>query len=279
MILNEVTSAKASVLNGAVEVAGARSHVVIANPSGINLGGASFKNASRVTLTTGTAVLGEDGALQGYDVGKGTIGVATGGYVDALAANYTDLLARDVKVNGFVAARDLNIVGGANQVRLAADGTPQVAGRLQGAAITGAEIDLGRSSFVRLNGDISLVSTGDGLGVRTEGKIAQAENVKVDANGSFVAGANSNLYAWDDVTIKAGRIENAGQLYADRLVLTTPGQFKNTGYIGVDQLAQIRAGSFDGRTGRIASNEGGTIQVDGEYLADPTSTINLQRVN
>ena len=54
VILNEVRSSDPSRLRGALEVAGARAEVIVANPAGIVVDGGSFINTSRVTLTTGT---------------------------------------------------------------------------------------------------------------------------------------------------------------------------------------------------------------------------------
>ena len=57
VILNEISSSNPSQLMGPIEVGGQRAEVVIANPAGINVDGAGFINASRVTLTTGTPVM------------------------------------------------------------------------------------------------------------------------------------------------------------------------------------------------------------------------------
>nr|WP_058936987.1 filamentous hemagglutinin N-terminal domain-containing protein [Roseateles depolymerans] len=54
VILNEVNSSAPSQPHGYVEVAGRRAEVVIANPSGIQVDGGGFINASSATLTTGT---------------------------------------------------------------------------------------------------------------------------------------------------------------------------------------------------------------------------------
>ena len=53
VILNEVTSNRASSLNGFIEVAGQRADVVIANPNGISCSGCSFINTNKAVLTTG----------------------------------------------------------------------------------------------------------------------------------------------------------------------------------------------------------------------------------
>lgn len=49
VILNEINGSNPSQLNGYIEVAGARAQVIIANPAGIQVDGAGFLNASRVT--------------------------------------------------------------------------------------------------------------------------------------------------------------------------------------------------------------------------------------
>ena len=59
VILNEVTSANPSILNGYTEVAGQRADIVIANPNGISINGAGFINSSPKadTLFLSTRVL------------------------------------------------------------------------------------------------------------------------------------------------------------------------------------------------------------------------------
>lgn len=74
IILNEVNSSDPSRLKGPIEVAGQRAEVVIANPSGIQVDGAAFLNASGVTLTTGTPVF-NGGALDAYLVQRGQVSV------------------------------------------------------------------------------------------------------------------------------------------------------------------------------------------------------------
>lgn len=65
LIINEVTSANQSTLQGALTVSGVDAHVVIANPNGITVDGGSFVNSPSVVLTTGdihrfTSVAGDD---------------------------------------------------------------------------------------------------------------------------------------------------------------------------------------------------------------------------
>ncbi|MDB5817809.1 MAG: hypothetical protein JWQ11_1449, partial [Rhizobacter sp.] len=133
VILGEVESVNPSLLRGAVEVAGSRAEVVIANPAGISVDGASFINASHVTLTTGTPVL-NGGSLEGYVVRGGTI-VVDGQGIDLRNADYGAIYARAVQANARILAQDLTVVTGAAQV--SADGS-SVSALPAGEAATGA---------------------------------------------------------------------------------------------------------------------------------------------
>lgn len=123
VILNEVNSNRASVLNGMVEVAGQQAQVIIANPAGITCSGCGFINAGRATLTTGTAQIA-DGAIQGYKTEKGSI-VINGNGLNSGDSNYTDLIARSVAINAGVWAKDLKVTTGRNNVN--ADNTQATA--------------------------------------------------------------------------------------------------------------------------------------------------------
>jgi len=74
-IINEVTSANRSQLNGYMEVAGKGASVMVANPYGITCNGCGFINTPNATLTTGKPVLGADGKLQSLEVTQGAITV------------------------------------------------------------------------------------------------------------------------------------------------------------------------------------------------------------
>ncbi|GMQ99701.1 MAG: hypothetical protein BMS9Abin18_0526 [Zetaproteobacteria bacterium] len=54
-ILNEVTSANPSLIQGQLRVLGPRAHVILANPNGITVDGGSFVNTGGLALSTGRA--------------------------------------------------------------------------------------------------------------------------------------------------------------------------------------------------------------------------------
>ena len=102
VILNEVNSTNPSYLRGQVSVNGGNAQVVIANPSGLKIDGASFVNASRVTLTTGAPVL-EGGALRGLRVDRGMVEVLGAG-LNVQGVPYTEILSRTASLSAQIKA-------------------------------------------------------------------------------------------------------------------------------------------------------------------------------
>lgn len=60
-ILNEVTSANRSRIEGYIEVGGRAADVILANPNGVTINGGGFINAPRATVTTGRPQLDASG--------------------------------------------------------------------------------------------------------------------------------------------------------------------------------------------------------------------------
>ena len=117
LIINEVTSANQSTLQGALTVSGDKAHVVLANPNGITVDGGSFVNSASVMLTTGdvhrfTSVTGDTLT----DLDDTALSVANPyyvAYVDGGAIRITDngiggsfsrldLMAKTIAVEGSV---------------------------------------------------------------------------------------------------------------------------------------------------------------------------------
>ncbi|WP_396616815.1 filamentous hemagglutinin N-terminal domain-containing protein [Lysobacter soli] len=249
VILNEVNG-PASQLNGYVEVAGDRAAVVIANPAGIQANGAGFINASRVTLATGTPVF-SGGSLDGYRAGSGAIRVAGAG-LDTTRADYTDLIARSLELNGKVWARDLQTTLGTNTVSAdraqitahAGDGTaPQYA--LDASALGGMYAN-----------KITLLGTEQGVGVRNAGTIgAQAGELVVTVDGRIEN--TGKLQSQTNSRIDArGGIANAGTISAGReAIITTVADVDNSGGTLNAQRIEVNAAAL--------ANRGGTIEQTG----------------
>ena len=119
IIVNQVNSSNPSLLNGNIEVAGNRAEVIIANPAGIQVNGATFINAARTTLSTGKPII-DNGNLAGYQVNQGQISI-NGQGLNTQGSDYTDILARSVQINAGIWANQLKVTTGANTVNASND--------------------------------------------------------------------------------------------------------------------------------------------------------------
>ena len=238
IILNEVNSADPSQLRGYVEVAGQRAEVVIANPAGIQVDGAGFINASRATLTTGTAQFGADGGLAGFLVRGGSIRVEGAG-LDASQTDYAAILSRALQVNAGIWATELKVVTGAGEV--AAD-----AGRASPGAGTGSApafaLDVAALGGMYA-GKITLIGTEAGVGARNAGRIG--------------AGAGGL------VVTASGRLENTGTMEAQQIALTSAGDIDNRG----GTLRQSGAQGLVLSAHTVRNTAGGVIGAAGSAAA------------
>ncbi|WP_049623372.1 filamentous hemagglutinin N-terminal domain-containing protein, partial [Frateuria defendens] len=285
LILNEVTGTQRSQLGGALEVAGQRAEVIVANPNGIDCTGCGFINASRGVLTTGRPVLGSDGSLQALNVAGGTITV-NGQGLDGSGIDRVDLIARAVSVNAGVWARQLNVVTGANRVDynslatapIAAEGDkPAVAldvsalgGMYAGVIrLVGTEAGLGinnRGEIAAQSGDLTLTSAGDVvLAGRTTatGSVTVGALQSVSHTGTVAAGAAVNVHAGGDLT-------SGGVLYSGGpMTLSAGGQFANRGQV------QAQGGALTLQAGAAAVNgQGATVYAGGPLALSAASLSN-----
>lgn len=167
VILNEVTGANRSALNGHIEVAGAKADVILANPYGITCSGCGFINTDRATLTTGTPKFSADGNITGFNITQGNISIAGDG-LNANSAGLLRLLSRNLSIDGQVNAQQLEAVTGAN----AYDYTTGKASAISGTdAAAQYAIDSTLLGGLYAN-RISLISTEQGVGVRMAGDAA-----------------------------------------------------------------------------------------------------------
>ena len=213
VILNEVNSRDPSRLNGMIEVAGKKAQVVIANPSGITCNGCGFINANRATLTTGQAQL-NNGSLTGYQVERGEVTIEGAG-MDSSAADYTDIIARSVKVNAGLWAKDLKVTTGRNRV----DAAHERIEKTGDDPATRPQLALDVASLGGMYaGKIRMVGTESGVGVRNAGALgAQAGSVTLTADGRIEN--SGTLRASEDATVRtAGEFSNSGALTAGRHV-------------------------------------------------------------
>ncbi|WP_249359769.1 filamentous hemagglutinin N-terminal domain-containing protein, partial [Cupriavidus sp. 2SB] len=284
IIVNQVTSSNPSQLRGYLEVAGPRSEVIVANPTGILVEGAGFINTSRATLTTGTPMYGGSGSLDAFRVTGGQIAVRGDG-LNAAHVDRIDLIARAVHVNAATYANQLNVIGGANQVSRDTLAATPIDGAGPAPSIG---IDVAELGGMYAN-KILLASTEHGVGVSLRGvAAAQAGDLTLTSAGRLVmagqTSASGNLdarsrggiehsgttYGMQQVSIHAhGTLSNSGTLAAQRRLSATGGSVASTGTLaaGVSPDGTVASPadlSVTATTGKLAAT--GQNQASGNVL-------------
>ncbi|VTU13424.1 filamentous hemagglutinin N-terminal domain-containing protein [Variovorax sp. RA8] len=248
IILNEVVSGNPTQLRGAIEVGGQRAEVIVANPAGIAVDGATFINASRATLTTGTPQLNAAGGLDGYVVRGGTVSIDGAG-LDARSTDYTTILARAIKVNAGLWANELKVVTGANQVSADQGQVSPTTGTGKAPVFALDVAHLGGMYA----GKITLIGTEHGVGARNAGTIMAADGSgPLSGPGEFVITADGRLenigtiQAARRADIAAESLANSGRIASGgELKIATPGPLANAGTLEAQSLQLASASDID----------------------------------
>lgn len=256
VILNEVTSKNMTTINGMMEVAGDKAGLIIANPNGITVSGGGSINASKLTLTTGKPDIKDD-ELNGFSVNGGTI---TLGKLDS--ASPTEILSRNVVINGKVSADELNVVAGNNYVNTAGEVTGKVTAT---GKRNGYSVDVAKLGGMYAN-KINLVSTESGVGVRNLGVIVGGEKgISIDANGQLL-NSNAQIKSEGIINLKTkGSLENTtGTIASNKTISidTNKNKITNTRAGKITTFADIyvNSGAIDNTNGKIAA--GGVLAVN-----------------
>ena len=116
LIVNEVMGKNRSALYGAVEVAGTRADIIIANPNGIDVNGARFINAGEVSLWAGRPNYVEGKLQRGQVHASGDIAIYKKGL--QIETGKLALVANRITVDGDVRAKDIYVVTGEGELSL-----------------------------------------------------------------------------------------------------------------------------------------------------------------
>lgn len=260
IILNEVTGPNPTQLGGYVEVGGDKAQVIIASPAGIACDGCGFLNASRATLTTGVPQL-TNGRLDGYRVTGGTIVINDQG-LDASQADYTDIIARAVQLNGSVWAKQLQVTMGASQVSADQSTITPIAGSGPAPAFA---LDSSALGGMYAN-KIVLLANEQGVGVRNAGAIgASVGQVAVTVDGRLENTGAIQSKNGDTMINASGGVVNAGTLSAiNSLLIQTPRDVDNShGTLSAGRI-EVDAGSLRNANGTITQTgaQGMSLQAD-----------------
>ena len=267
IIVNEVTGAGSTSMDGFLEVAGNRADVVIANPNGITVNGGGFINTGKAFLTTGKPVYDGEDHLQRFDITGGDIlieGKGLGGKETGSLA----ILSRAVRINAGIWAKDLHITTGANTVD---------AKTLEASAIEGKG---GRPAFAldtaaiggMYAGRITLVGTEKGLGVNNSGTWSAEDNLTLDWNGDLKN--SGTIYSKGNADLRASRLENDKTIAAERnLSAAAKENIRNQGKLLAGENMGIYAGKTLDNAGH-AMESGNNLSIEtGDAINNAAGTI------
>ena len=270
-ILNEVTGTGATSMNGALEVAGNKAHVIIANPNGISVNNGTFINANSATLTTGNPII-NNGSITGYQVQQGSITVGEKG-LNASKTARTDLLAEAVQLNGKVWAKDAQVVTGKNAVSV--DSSGKVTNVHKTGESSQVGLDVAAIGGMYAN-SMYLVGTNDGFGVNNQGVLSAQNKLTVDSTGKLQN--TGTIAATDaDVTTKSFEQMNRGKLYVDTAKITTDSVIQKGNTETKDAPVMIAQKDLSIATNSIVNTDGSVIKAEGQLqlgkTMDSTGTV------
>ena len=263
-ILNEVTGTGSTSMNGALEVAGNKAHVIVANPNGISVNNGTFINASSATLTTGNPII-NNGSVTGYNVQKGAITVGEKG-LNASKTARTDMLAEAVKLNGKVWAQDAQVVTGKNAI--AVDSSGKVTNTSKTGESNQIGLDVAAIGGMYAN-SMYLVGTNDGFGVNNQGVLFAQNKLTIDSTGKL---QNTGTIAATEANITTKSLEqmNKGKLYVDTAKITTDSVTQTGNATTKEVPVMIAQKDLSIATKSIVNTDGSVIKAEGKLQLGKT---------
>ena len=267
IIVNEVTGAGPTSMDGFLEVAGNRADVVIANPNGITVNGGGFINTGKAFLTTGKPVYDGEDHLQRFDITGGDIlieGKGLGGKETGSLA----ILSRAVKINAGIWAKDLHITTGANTVDAKTLEASAIEGKGERPAFALDTAAIGGMYA----GRITLVGTEKGLGVNNSGTWSAEDNLTLDWNGDLKN--SGTIYSKGNADLRASRLENDKTIAAERnLSAAAKENIRNQGKLLAGENMDIYAGKTLDNAGH-AMESGNNLSIEtGDAINNTAGTI------
>ncbi|AKZ65475.1 hypothetical protein F506_17865 [Herbaspirillum hiltneri N3] len=303
-IINQVTTqGSASRIAGTIEVFGTQADVIIANPNGINCTACGFINTPRVVMTTGTPqfLSARGGVSSSFDNAKALSYDVRGGHIqiEGLAgvtgtpgagiegsAGVIDLIGGSIGVNASInAGQQINLISGQQLVSEAVAGQGKVDSDYSVATngsspnFSGPDptLQIDATAFGAMNaGQIKVVATTAGLGVKAGVLNANNGNVTIDANGNVNA---TNVYGSQGATIRADGSVSAGTVTSYGAASFNAGTDVTVGQITAANNAQITGRNIAignavvggaltvNGSGNVTTSQSGAIVGDAQFTA------------
>ena len=267
IIVNEVTGAGSTSMDGFLEVAGNRADVVIANPNGITVNGGGFINTGKAFLTTGKPVYDGEDHLQRFDITGGDI-LIEGKGLNGKEAGSLAILSRAVKINAGIWAKDLHITTGANSIDAKTLEASAIEGKGEHPAFALDTAAIGGMYA----GRITLVGTEKGLGVDNSGTWSAEDNLTLDWNGDLKN--SGTIYSKGNADLRASRLENDKTIAAERnLSAAAKENIRNQGKLLAGENMDIYAGKTLDNAGH-AMESGNNLSIEtGDAINNAAGTI------
>jgi filamentous hemagglutinin family protein len=282
-IVNEVTSANRSLIEGQLAVVGPKANVILANPNGITVNGGSFVNIGGLGLVTGT-VSYNDGRPE-IAVSGGDILVERGGL--SAAVQQLDLVSKTLRINGLIddqtADKSLNVSLVAGAAKVAVDPAVGVLAPSGWITTTATPADAAEVSIVIeqgaaiRGGAIRLTATDKGAGVRFAGDAGTTSgDFLITADGKVVVD-NAAITAARDVQVMADSVALASRTKQAFLKATAGGvSIQAVGAItsdGVKYAGQDKPAAGFRATGAVNLLAGGDLTLLGNLFPGQLSSV------
>lgn len=274
VILNEVTGASRSQLNGYTEVFGSSAPVILTNPYGITCNGCGFINTPRVTLSTGAPkFLGEE--LSGFDVSQGSITIEGLG-LDGTNQTYFDIISRTVQVNADIHANDLSVITGVNEVAYQTNDVTNVKATLSSTPDIAIDSSLLGGMYA---GRIALVATENGVGVNVGNLASSQGSITISADGKILLGDASATH--DVVLASSQNIDLEGTLSATRHLALQANKTSMLSDVVVGETVSIKSDKLELENASIEAEslitEANSVHVDDDSVIN-TETLSLNHL-
>ncbi|WP_158229192.1 hypothetical protein [Collimonas sp. PA-H2] len=302
-IINQVTSqGSPSNINGTIEVFGAPASVIVINPNGVNCTSCGVTNAPHFTLTTGTPqfLSGPGGTATSFDNASALAYNVQGGHIQIEGlpgadgkpgagiegtVGAIDLIAGSIGVNApLYAGQQINLISGqqvvaqsqAGQGRAGSDYQVSSNGANTAASNTAAQnaLQIDASAFGAMTaGQIKIISTSQGLGVRNDGTLTSSIGAtSIDANGDVRVGTTYGKTTVD-ITSTGNVTANGDSLGEQGVTIAANGNVQTNGSLQSHQNVNLQAGgNITGFGGAVADNSitataGNSINLGGKLQA------------
>uniref|UniRef100_UPI003BEF0ABD two-partner secretion domain-containing protein n=1 Tax=Burkholderia arboris TaxID=488730 RepID=UPI003BEF0ABD len=257
-IVNQVTSTNPSLIQGNINVLGARANVILANPNGITVDGGSFQNTGHVVLSTGQVSFTDVTIAPNLinrnvvlNTDRGAVTIGAGGSSGTMLG--LDLVAKQLAVNGPIQNDYKNPIG--------------IPGFIRGT--------VGNSTTTWDGGFSATDNSHDWrIGMSSPGATNKAIAVDITAVGGMTAGRLELV-----VTDQGAGVRSLGSLYANAgdAVVTSTGDIvigrtaSPNGSIKAADVSVTTSGALSLQGAQASAGNNATVQAGSISLSDDAS--------